>query len=353
MKSNILIINDPLDEKNYLTPMRWILAATVALAHAWEVTDGNDPLGLYNWQASDLAVNGFFILSGLLIAKSLTTRQDLQSFFRSRVLRIYPALVVVLLVMMFVLGPIFSDPGGAGFLFDPEAWSFFFRTLLMGEPRVVIAGVFDGNAMPHFNAPLWTIRFEIACYVIAGLAFTYGGVHTKWRATIAALILLLLNFILSFPAFANLGEEVHDFFRLISAFSIGFALYFWPRTRTPGRVMVALVAILFVLAGKSVFGEISGNFTIAVALMHFGLSKWPLQFLHKLPDYSYGIYIWHFPVLQALVYLWPDLTPWELLLSGGPIFLGCAALSWHLIEHPALKFKTKTLSLGRQPWKHS
>ena len=84
---------------NHLTIVRWALASFVLLGHAWLLSTNYEPFKIFNWTGSFMAVNGFFILSGLLIAKSLHMRNDLKAYTMSRALRIYPALITVLLCL--------------------------------------------------------------------------------------------------------------------------------------------------------------------------------------------------------------------------------------------------------------
>ena len=58
-----------------------------------------------------------------------------------------------------------------------------------------------------------------------------------------------------------------------------------------------------------------------------------------MPDYSYGIYIWHYPALQSVIILNPNMSPFMLLVASAPIILICSAASWYIIEKSALKLK--------------
>lgn len=71
--------NDPLFGANHLTAIRWVLASFVALGHFGLTTTGYGPFRIYQWTGGYMAVNGFFVLSGLLIMKSLASRNDLKS----------------------------------------------------------------------------------------------------------------------------------------------------------------------------------------------------------------------------------------------------------------------------------
>ena len=126
---------DPLFGSNHFTPIRWVLAGLVALGHFWLTTTGYEPFRLHQWTGGYMAVNGFFVLSGLLIMKSLATRNNLKSYAVSRLLRIYPALIAIMVAFVLIFSTVFSKPGGLANLTSLETWSYALRVLLMGDPH--------------------------------------------------------------------------------------------------------------------------------------------------------------------------------------------------------------------------
>jgi peptidoglycan/LPS O-acetylase OafA/YrhL len=54
-------------------------------------------------------------------------------------------------------------------------------------------------------------------------------------------------------------------------------------------------------------------------------------------DYSFGVYVYHWPVLLMLRAVLPPLGPLGLLAAGLAVILPLAMLSWHLVEAPALR----------------
>lgn len=105
--------NDPLFGHNHFTPIRWVLAGLVALGHFWLTTTGYEPFRIHQWTGGYMAVNGFFVLSGLLIMKSLATRNDLKSYAASRLLRIYPALIAIMVAFVLVFSTFFQNPAAS------------------------------------------------------------------------------------------------------------------------------------------------------------------------------------------------------------------------------------------------
>lgn len=291
-----------------------------------------------------MAVNGFFVLSGLLIMKSLASRNDLKSYVTSRLLRIYPALIVIMIAFGFVFSTIFSKPGGLPNLTSLETWSYAVRVLLMGDPQGAPGGIFSGNLEEDFNGPLWTIRYELAAYVLAAAAFFIGLAKRLWT-TVLILVCVQLVYLLAPQIFdlSDLPASILPLFRLSACFLLGMVLWHWPAARRPPWWLIGAVGVLFAVFGSGLFGELLATLLLTGIMLRFGLSQKRFEPLLKLPDYSYGIYIWHYPVIQAVLFMIPDLGPFQIMVISTPLFILFAGLSWHMIEKPALKFKSRAV----------
>lgn len=336
------IPRDPLMGANHLTAVRWVLAGLVALGHIYLLTTAYEPARIHQWTGGYMAVNGFFVLSGMLIAKSLDLRRDLKLYAISRTLRIYPALIVLLLAFVFVFATVFSKPGGAGAITSGENWLYTLRVLALGDPQGAPGGIFAGNLEQDFNGPLWTIRFEIVAYILAAIGFGVGLLKNRVLTLLAFLAVqaayLGLPLIIDFSA---LPSGLLPLLRLSSAFLMGMCLWQFPEARRPHWLLVIAAIIAFVLLGGGLGGELLGNLALTGLILRFGLSDAAHAPLIKLPDYSYGIYIWHYPAMQGVMFFNPDFGPAMLALYSVPIFLALSAGSWHLIEKPALRLKPK------------
>lgn len=333
---------DPLFGENHLTVIRWVLAGFVALGHLWLLTKAYEPFRIHDWTGGYMAVNGFFVLSGLLIAKSLHMRNDLKAYIKSRALRIYPALIAILLAFAFFFSPLFSDPGGTARITSVDTWKFVIRVVFLGSPEGAPGNIFAGNIEEDFNGPLWTIRYEIAAYIMAALAFVIGAVKGFWRTL--SLFIAVQSAYIGLPLimdFSALPEGALSLLRLSSAFLMGMTLWHWPAARRPHVWIIVALAVLFALFGSSLFGEFIANLLLTALILRLGLTRKQSKLLLKLPDYSYGIYIWHYPVMQAVLFAVPGLGPFELMAISFPLFLLCAGLSWHVIEKPALRLKSR------------
>lgn len=343
-------LRDPLLGANHLTAIRWVLASLVALGHIFLLTTGFEPTRIHQWTGGYMAVNGFFVLSGLLIAKSLSYRADLKAYALSRILRIYPALIVLLLAFAFLFSPLFSKPGGVENILSGEVWAYVFRVLALGDPQNAPGGIFIGNLEADFDGPLWTIRYEIAAYILAALGFALG-ILKRPALTLLAFISVQTLY-LGLPFLTETSELPTGFMpllRLSSCFLLGMCLWHWPKARRPhwGLVIIAIAA--FLLLGSGPAGELLGTLALTGLILRVGLSDTTLPSVVAIPDYSYGIYIWHFPVMQAVMFLRPETGPLGLALLSTPIWLGLSAASWTWVEKPFLRLKPKSPT-GREKY---
>jgi len=333
---------DPLFGANHFTPIRWVLAGLVALGHFWLTTTGYEPFRIYQWTGGYMAVNGFFVLSGLLIMKSLATRNDLKSYAVSRLLRIYPALIAIMIAFVFIFTTIFSKPGGLTNFTSLDTWSYSLRVLLMGDPQWAPGGIFAGNLEEDFNGPLWTIRYEMAAYFLAAFAFFIGLAKRLWTTVLMYLLVQITYICVPLVVDVSvLPASIWPLFRLSSCFLLGMVLWHWPEGRPPPWWGIGIIAILFAFFGAGFSGELLATLLLTGLMLRLGLSRRQLQPLHKLPDYSYGIYIWHYPIIQAVLFLIPGLGPFEIMVISTPLFILFAGISWHAIEKPALRFKSR------------
>jgi len=331
---------DPLFGANHFTLLRWFLACAVVVGHAWMIPTGYEPTRIHDWTFSYLAVNGFFILSGLLIAKSLSTRRNIVGYARSRLLRIYPALILLMVALLVLFGPLFGTSRGFAYLGEAEPWAYAARVLLMGDPLTGPGGVFHASPEPIFNGALWTIRYEVLAYLFAAIGFAVGILRNRWLTIIVLAGSQLIYFILQNTALATSAPEgIISLFRFTTAFLIGMALWHFPKARCPTPVVLLVALLGFLLLGSTSLGELFANLLLAACLMKAGLVSSPFPRLATMPDYSYGIYIWHYPVLQSVLVLNPEIHPSMLLAISSPIILLFAGLSWHLVERPALRLK--------------
>jgi peptidoglycan/LPS O-acetylase OafA/YrhL len=334
--------------KNNFDFLRLIFAAFVIVTHSFPLT------GMNEWQDdwlgkitssqitfSYLGVRGFFIISGYLIFQSLTRSKSVVDYYWKRILRIYPALIVVLLLT--VMLAVFPYPYNlTHYLHDPSVLSYFFNNLSLYRLQYSINGVFqDIPAKGIINGSLWTIPYEVSFYILLSSFFLLKKGLEKY--------VLLFLFILAINLFYYRNIQSHPFLDLTSNYFIEFGSFFIAGSLLASfeiekmqhkKIVLFWTLALFLISLRFLNFYIFQYFTLPVIVILFGLSstKYINDIGAKVGDMSYGIYIYGYPVMQTLVHYF-KLNYWQLMLCTLPVTFVLAYFSWHLIEKRALQLK--------------
>lgn len=323
------------DRHNRLNAVRLVLASLVILGHAWPLTGAAGPsLELL----SDVAVNGFFVLSGYLIAES-RARTTLVPYLWRRFLRIYPAFLVSLLVVAVVLAPLAAAVEGTSL--DLASAAGF--VLSNADLRISQWGI-DGTltrvpAPDSWNGSLWTLFYEALAYVLVGLVLSLAVAvrHARWVLPAMFLVVLVLRPLAEGP----LDVTTHLYLnaaRLVGYFLAGAAVWAWAGTWRPTRVQIVGAAVVYAVLTDLGRADLYGQLPLAVLLL--GLGAAPSRSWTTRTDLSYGVYIYAYPVQQLLVLL--GTASWGVALNSLLVVLltlPLALLSWTLVEKPALRAK--------------
>lgn len=336
---------------NNFNILRFIAAASVILCHSYALRYPagalDDRYILNSAGIGWAAVNIFFVMSGYLIARSIKRDPGIVRFGANRMLRIYPGLFVCIIITTVALGIIYRGRDFESYIINRQTVMFYLSNISALNVKFYLPGVFENNIyVGAVNGSLWSLPFEISCYVIIGLAYFSGMLRTVTRQ------IVVFSFFLLFYLIGGLLMEMDKFphsvsllmmHRLAICFSLG-ALYAYINPRLEIKLWYPGVAfMLFLLSCLSPLLFLRDAMaTIFLSLFVFWaafVQRPLLKWLRDLPDWSYGLYIYAWPIQQLIVAVRPGLSPIEhfctaLLLTAIP-----AALSWHFIEKPALVLK--------------
>lgn len=341
--------------------LRCALALMVLFSHCYPLTYGKtdyEPFYRATGGHEDLgriAVAGFFTLSGFLIANSWASSAGLWDFLRRRALRIYPGFIVAVLFTAFVVGP-FAMVNGFPMLLVMRRTA---RALItVNDPY--LPGMFDNNPLHGWaNGSLWTIQYELLCYLmIAGLGVV-GLIRRPWAIfglfVFAFAVCMTADLVSTVPAQAWGGWAgrlqimfVHKMTwfmgpRLFMFFLAGSC--FWAfRDRIPRSWMLALLCAAG-LVGATYIGRMPLH--AALPILGVYLLLWvafsdaiPFHRFGKYGDFSYGLYLYAFPVTQSVVCLTKARYPAPVTaMMVLPLTFVLAFASWHLVERPFLRWK--------------
>ena len=327
---------------NNFTVIRIFLAWAVLYGHSFvtqPLPGMQDPLKEIfqgsTWIGA-IAVNGFFAVSGFLVAASLVKR-GIVDYLISRILRIFPALIVCVLVSVFILGPLLSTLSVNDYFSHSKTWNYLGNALGILRMEWVLPGVFTENARPSANGSLWTLTVEIRCYLLLGALTFLGFRANKFIGNMLIFTLLAVG-IISFDSIPLLGV-IPKWSRPALYFGIGVLLYL-NRDNVPLDYRIALLA--FALGFLS-FGEHWFQYVFPPALIYLifylAYNTRPLSTDAVVGDISYGIYIYAWPVQQIVAQSFPTQTPYFNMVAASLIVVPLAWLSWHGIEKRMLNYK--------------
>ena len=337
--------------KNNFDFLRIVLASFVIITHSFilsgkvdcdwlcEITNGQ-------LSFSGLGVKGFFVLSGFLIFQSLERSKSIFGYFWKRTLRLFPALLVILIITV-LLGVFVYENNSILYYRNSFVWTYVPNNLSLYNLQFSIPGIFESNPYKLvINGSLWTIPYEFTMYVLLSVLF-----FVKKRTLIvrfvllsAFLLLLIANlfFIKELGKYGYIlsGKELLDLGLFFIAGSLLSVFRFEKvKISTVNVILAGCLVLAFCSFCFSFFYWVK-FFVLPLAIVSFGLKS---TFLlnnvgNRVGDLSYGIYIYGFPVQQTLVYYFHleylSLMFFSLILSGI-----LAYFSWHLIESRALKLK--------------
>ena len=313
-----------------------LLAATwVLVAHAYPLTGRTDASFFGYDKVSKVAVYIFFAASGYLVTQSWQSDPNLLRFALRRSLRLFPALIVVVVLSIFVLGPLATELPLTEYIQQRQTWGYL-KTIGLAI-RYRLPGVFGQNpGGPAVNGSLWSLPLEVFMYAfLAGLGLL-RLLRTPWTAAIA---------VAAFAWGVSKSSPSSDRLELCD-----LGVYFWMgslfaqmRLRFDWRLALALCsgAALCAVAGQVGLFHALNWIALPYATLTIATFQHPiLGRAGRYGDWSYGIYVYAFPVQQLVVQHIGTAIPLLVnTLIVMALTLACASLSWRLVEQPALRFK--------------
>ncbi|MEF8769977.1 MAG: acyltransferase [Candidatus Accumulibacter phosphatis] len=322
--------------RNNFDLLRLLFAATVCLVHAYDLSGYPQLAWLGHVLSPASALKGFFVVSGFLVFMSFERSSSLASYARKRMRRIYPAYFTVVLLCAVGLPAVGSQ--GVGGIFS-LAWGKYVlaNLVFLNFLQPTLPGVFESNPMAAINGALWTLKIELMFYLMVPFfVFLF-----RRFSRLPVLVLIYCLSLAYVGLLAGMAERTGSGIYLelarqlpgqLSYFMAGaFFYYFLPQFER--RRIWSLLAATLVLAVNTIFPlPFLEPLAIATVVVFFALFLYVGNFA-KYGDFSYGVYIIHFPVIQLLVHSgWFRDHPGRFLATL-ILLTGIGALAmWHLVE---------------------
>ena len=319
--------------------LRVVFAFTVAFAHLIELSDLEILKPFKVFFNTRLAIDGFFIVSGFLIAKSYENSTTIKDYIIRRAKRIIPAYAVVILISALFLSAI-STYSLSEYFSNIQFWKYLTANLsFQNYLEPCLPGVFETNKFCAVNGALWTIKLEEAFYLLVPVF--YWLVRVKKINFYALIIIVYLLSVTYYTYFLSI-----DNYRIakqlpgaLAFFGTGIVFYknFSLLQKWKDYIIIPCLIIFFLehyILKTQLLKPVAFGFMVFYVAYSFRF----LNNFGKYGDFTYGIYIYHFPLIQLFVYLglfnkYPPILICMLFLM---LTLLLAILSWYLIEIPYL-----------------
>jgi len=326
--------------ENNFSSLRLLFASLVIIGHAPEMIDGNRSREILSClfgtvSFGDLAVTGFFIVSGYLITQSWSNKKSILAYFAQRFARIVPGYLAAFLFCVLIVAPLSHA--------DEMVWSStltLFRAISQACRLMTpwLAGTFPGLPSSVLDVPMWTLAYEVRCYLavaVIGIIILYWNIP-RWLLLLAVLSLLSLDI-------QRLGDDnsfIRQSIRLFGAFGAG-AIFFVFRDRIivshKGALLSVITLILCLFSQKLVEPALAifGSYLIfwfAFKIKALSISAWADK-----TDISYGLYLYAWPLGNLLIWYHIAETPWLLAALSFVAAALIGYLSFKFIEAPSMK----------------
>lgn len=325
----------PLTNNNF-DLLRLMFASMVCLVHTQALSGYRELEWIPQLLSSALAVKAFFVVSGFLIFMSYERSSSLRSYVVKRVRRIYPAYFIVVMLSACLLWLV-SDLSIDSY-FSVEWMKYvavnlvFLNFLHPGLP-----GVFEGLALPVVNGALWTLKIEVMFYasvpILVWLCCRFGRLRVLVLCYLGSVLYAwLLNDLADAHNSALFRELARQLPGQLSYFVAGAFFYYFLPWFERHVIYFMWVAVPVLLLGRDYPMPVLEPFALATVVAFFGLFFY-VGNVGKYGDFSYGIYILHFPIIQVLLHGgWFNGNPYSLLGATIVLPLLAGIAMWHLVE---------------------
>ncbi|MEL7078728.1 MAG: acyltransferase [Cyanobacteria bacterium J06648_1] len=331
-----------ISRKNNFDLIRLLAALVVVAAHTADVSQYAAFEFISATFNSRLAVDIFFIISGFLIFRSFENSSSLTSYFQKRAKRILPAYVAVIVISAVGLSLVSSLSFTK--YFNLEFFKYiFFNLITLNFLQPTLPGVFENQEFQAVNMSLWTIKVEIMFYLVVPLiAYWLNKTNKAWGMVAIYLssilystaVVILINRVGSEGFIGQLEQQLPGQLAFFISGAFLYSFYSQFRQNIVGALAIAtLIIVVHNFATQIYFAY---PIALAVFTIYFCLIFKYLGNFGKYGDFSYGIYIWHFPILQVFVHF----NLFEQPFIATPLLFVCvfaaSFISWNWIEKPFL-----------------
>lgn len=337
-------ISPLLRDDNNLDIVRYYLSFAVLFAHFAELTGSAN----YFPTASLTAVGGFFMLSGFLVFYSYLRSTSLKQYFVRRARRILPPYIAI--VLLCAIGGVFITNLSAGEYFaSSQFWKYLGANLTFANfLQPSLPGVFESQATQAVNGSLWTMKVEVLLYLSIPISAWLMSRYNKAWVLVAIYAGSYLYHVLMGHMYVETGQTIYRILQRqvggqLLFFYSGVALLLYFDYFQRHIKWLFPIALAIAVASKYVdwFTAIE-PLCLAVVIIGFAYNCRWFVWMRKYDNIAYDIYLFHYPVIQLIIY-WglPERNIYLALAVVVGMTIALSLLSWYFIERPIMRVKSR------------
>lgn len=320
--------------------LRFYLAFNVVISHLIGISKAAELQQFHYFFNAYTSVTGFFIISGFLITNSYIHSKSTKQYFIKRASRLLPAYIFVIVAsaifLFFTSTYSFSEYFGSTELYKYLAANLLFLNFL----QPCLPGVFTNNDFCAVNGALWTLKIEVLFYLCIPLIVDLTNRVKRKYLLFIIIYLLSIIYKLSF-AYLNgksntgyYGELANQLPGFMSYFVSGIAWYYYTDFFKRHNLKLFVLGVLIFMLETYFDVEFLMPIALSIIIFTVAFNFKKLNNFAKYGDISYGIYIFHLPLIQLAVHFGlfntvNTITSFSLIIS---IVLILGLISWHLLE---------------------
>lgn len=316
--------------KNNFDFIRVLLAFIVFVGHLGALS-ASEKLLFLTHSPVEVAVFSFFIVSGFLIARSYERSSSLKSYAKKRFNRIVPAYLLVVFLSAILLSLV-STLSFSEYFSNTQVYKYlFWNSLFLNFKAPWLPGVFGNQAV---NGALWTLKIEMCFYIAVPLMFLLFGKNNKYR-TISLIVLYFLSLVyLNYFEMTGRAALSRQLPGSLCYFIGGMLLYFHFEKFIKHKHILFIIAIITVWIDLIFKIKLFSPIMISIIVMYIAYSFSFLNNFGKYGDFTYGIYIFHFPIIRvfATLGLFANYNPYIMSIVCMFTVIGIGIASWHFYE---------------------
>jgi len=321
--------------------LRLLFSFLVVIGHAIILSGKPEFRNEFFASMPNYSVFSFFVISGFLVYSSFERLKNIRKYIRNRAKRILPAYIFV--VIFFAVLLFFLSNTDFNHYFSPEWLKYVGINLaFLNFLKPCIPYVFTENPVCMVNGSLWTIKVEVMFYIFVPFLYYFLRNKTLKIQNLVLVSLYIFSIIYFHYVEKHFGRVMaKQLPGCLTYFVSGIFLYLNLEFFKKRWRYFMIPALIIIILEKFVFSiTFLFPFALGIVIVWFAFSKIPLRNFGKYGDFSYGLYLVHFPIIQIFIQenIYEKYSFAGLFGSFIMIFL-FSVLVWNFIERPFLKRK--------------